>query len=903
MVTAQDAPVVEDYDSPDGDTHYTFKEWSPAFAAATEPATYTAQFDAKQNDANYDDVTVALAAAQEIIDGAGDEYADMYTEASRTALNTAMNAVQWEPKLPQSQQQTVNDWAQEIERATEGLKRNDVKLTFITHEAPSGIEKTYKYGDNVTDIPELQAYTDDAGFTWTPKTGADAWSPAVPELAKVAGIYNAQYTREDAASTADLQTAVNDAVAKRDNGTQWTDESVAALNAKLEEAAPYLEQGAQFPVSKQGEIDALTREVNSKADALTPKGATEFDVTFNWKIENGADKSDTTQWANGQTPTAPQGAENGYETQDYTFTFMRWEPSIVAVDGANQSYTAIYNDPQPKSADTSALEQAIANAQTKMSEPDYADRYTDATRSALEEALQNGQAVYDAHMLPSQQGTVEQATQAINDALSGMLRNEIRITFYTHENPNGIPQDYLYGDTIENIPVLTAYSEGDYDYTPKTGDAAWSPAVPETAIANGEYEAQYDKTGPIPAQYGENETAVAAARAVLDTPNADKIYTEDYLQGIQDALDNNVQPGLPRSQQGAVEEATANINEAVANPQYNYYTIRFINEGEVVSTDSTYKYGDVVNTPANPTKDPTVEKVFTFKSWDPAVTTVTQDQDYTATYNEAPRPYTVTYLYHNGEATEAVNYGATPQNPPTVPTYIEGGIKYTFKNWDKEFAPVTGPEGNTYTAVYEQEQMPDVTITFRYAVSLEDVKDGKLTDDTQDVTYGEMPVEPTVESFVDGDTTYRFDGWDKTVVAATEEATYTAIYTPVTEFTPDMTEINQLIARYNQMVKSGKYNKDDLKAIKAYIDEIHDTTFTSQDEVNEMAKNLKALEDSCRKIDVQKKKEETKKRSYKRRYSRTSRTGDNATLVVMSVILVSSIGIAVVSLKKRRENI
>ena len=72
--------------------------------------------------------------------------------------------------------------------------------------------------------------------------------------------------------------------------------------------------------------------------------------------------------------------------------------------------------------------------------------------------------------------------------------------------------------------------------------------------------------------------------------------------------------------------------------------------------------------------------------------------------------------------------------------------------------------------------------------------------------------------------------------------------------------------------------------------------------VNEMARTLKVLEDSVRRIDVEKK--ETKKReSYSRRYSRTARTGDNATLIVMSVILVSSLGIAFISLKKRRENI
>lgn len=898
MVTLQDAPVVEDYDSPDGDTHYTFKEWSPAFVAATEPATYTAQFESKQNDADYATVTAAKNAAQTKIDDAGNEYNDMYTEASRTALANAINAVQWEPKLPHSQQQTVENWAQAIVAATEGLTLSDVKLTFITHESPSGIEKTYKYGDNVTDIPELQEYTDEAGFKWTPKTGADAWSPAVPATAKVAGIYTAQYTKEDVASLDDLQTAVANAIAKRGDGTQWTDDSVAALDTALAQADAY-PATREYPASAQDDIDRITANINTAAANLTPKGATQFDVTFNWKGNNGEDKSDTTQWANGATPTAPQGAEDGYETTDYTYSFMRWEPSIVAVDGANQSYTAIYNDPQPKSATKDALAQAIAAAQAKQAETNYADKYTDATKSALATALQNGQTVYNAQVLPSQQGTVDQATQAINDALSGMTRNEFTLKFYTHDNPNGITQQYFYGDPV-TAPEFTGYSETDHDYTPKTGADAWDPAVPATATANGEYTAQYQE-GPLKtADYRYNDIYSALAQAVVDTPNADKVYTQNYLAGVQDALNNNVQPGLPASQQQAVDDATQALANAISDPQYINYTIRFINEGQVISTSNTYHYDDTVTVPANPTKDPTAAKTFEFNGWTPEVTKVTGDQDYTAKYTENDRYYTVTYNYHGGTSTEAVKYGDTAQNPPTVPTYYEGGIKYTFDHWNAEFAPVEGPQ--EYTAVYAQEQMPAVTVTFRYATSLEEVKDGHLTEEQQTVPYGDMPVVPDVQSFVDGDTTYKFDGWDPDVVAATEEATYTAIYTPVTEFTPDMSEIEALVARYNQMVKTGKYNKDDLKAVKAYIDEIYDTTFTSQDEVNEMAKNLKALEDACRRIDVSKK--ETKKReSYSRRYSRTARTGDNATLVVMSVILVSSLGIAFISLKKRRENI
>lgn len=890
-VSLQDAPVVSYYFSADGDTKYEFTGWSPAtFAAATEPATYTAQFNEIPQYADYTAVDAAIARAnarqQE------DEYQDKYTSESIKALADAINAVV--RALPQSQQTTVDNMAGAIDAAIDGLTVKDVTLTFYTHEKPAdttgGIVQVYKYGDAVT-APEVQGY-EEGGFQYS----FNGWNKDVPTVAKSDDSFTAQYQREGNASTAELQQAVNNAIAKREDGN-WTDTSKANLNAVLEEAAPYLVPGAEFPASQQGAINDLTARVNAAADALTPAGATQFDVTFNWKVDGGQDASDTVKYNNGALPTAPTGSENGYETTDYTYTFMRWEPSIIAVDGANQVYNAVYNEPQPKSADTSALRQAIADAQAKMAEDNYEDKYTPGSREALENALQNGQTVLNSNPLPSQIGAVDQATQAINDALSGMAKNQFTLVFYTHENPNGIEQIKEYGDTI-TPPPINDYSETDYDYTAN----GWDPQVPATATSNGEYYAQYTQ-GPLKtADYRYNDIYSALAQAVVDTPNADKVYTQNYLAGVQSALDNNVQPGLPASQQQAVNDATQALANAISDPQYINYTIRFINEGQVISTSNTYHYDDTVTVPANPTKDPTPAKTFEFNGWTPEVTKVTGNQDYTATYTEKDRKYTVTFSYHGGESTEAVKFGVTPSTDiaPNVPNYYEGGFKYTFDHWTPDFAPVEGPQ--TYTAVYSQEQMPAVTVTFRYATSLEDVKDGHLTDVQQTVPYGDMPVIPTPEEFTDGDTTYKFDGWDNDVVAATEDAIYTAIYTPVSEFEPDMSEIEELVARYNQMVKTGKYNKDDLKAVKAYIDEIYDTTFTSQDEVNEMARTLKVLEDSVRRIDVEKK--ETKKReSYSRRYSRTARTGDNATLIVMSVILVSSLGIAFISLKKRRENI
>ena len=121
-----------------------------------------------------------------------------------------------------------------------------------------------------------------------------------------------------------------------------------------------------------------------------------------------------------------------------------------------------------------------------------------------------------------------------------------------------------------------------------------------------------------------------------------------------------------------------------------------------------------------------------------------------------------------------------------------------------------------------------------------------------------------------------------------------------------MSEIEDLVEKYNQMVKTGKYNEDDLAAVKQLIDDIYDkydnNAFDSQDEIDELATQLRIAEDAVRRIPAE---TDTKKKDTKKRTSRRTSpaTGDNASLIVMTVILISALGLAVVSLKKKRENI
>lgn len=150
------------------------------------------------------------------------------------------------------------------------------------------------------------------------------------------------------------------------------------------------------------------------------------------------------------------------------------------------------------------------------------------------------------------------------------------------------------------------------------------------------------------------------------------------------------------------------INAATADAVYTAkytavpqeYDVTFVYGGDKSET-VTYKYGE---TPVAPTKVGdfyhTVEKTYTFKAWDKAIAPVTGDVTYTATYDEAPRSYVITFVvFGQANTTQNLAYGATVTAPTPAATVEKDGKTYTFKGWDKTIATVSGDA--TYTAVYE----------------------------------------------------------------------------------------------------------------------------------------------------------------------------------------------------------
>ena len=169
-----------------------------------------------------------------------------------------------------------------------------------------------------------------------------------------------------------------------------------------------------------------------------------------------------------------------------------------------------------------------------------------------------------------------------------------------------------------------------------------------------------------------------------------------------------------------------------------------------------------------PTRELTAQYVYTFKGWRPTITAVTEDAAYTALFDSTLREYTITFK--NGSDTLQVSeevYGAKIDYKGIEPTKMSTEkYVYSFKGWNPALLAVIEPV--TYTAVFDS--------TLRtYAVTF---KNGTATLQSDDVAYGVMPNYkgdvPTKNS--SSKYSYAFKGWNPSIVAVSENATYTAVF-------------------------------------------------------------------------------------------------------------------------------
>ena len=207
---------------------------------------------------------------------------------------------------------------------------------------------------------------------------------------------------------------------------------------------------------------------------------------------------------------------------------------------------------------------------------------------------------------------------------------------------------------------------------------------------------------------------------------------------------------------------------AVFDSSLRNYTIAFKNGTTTLQTGNV-AYGTKPSYTGNaPTKASTDKYTYTFKGWSPTIASVTGAATYSAVFDSTLRKYTITFK--NGTTTlqtSEVAYGTKPSYTGNAPTKTSTDkYTYTFKGWSPALASVTGVA--TYTAVFDS-TLRKYTITF---------KNGTTTLQTSDVAYGTKPsyTGSTPTKKATNKYTYKFKGWNSSIVAVTKAATYQAVF-------------------------------------------------------------------------------------------------------------------------------
>lgn len=320
--------------------------------------------------------------------------------------------------------------------------------------------------------------------------------------------------------------------------------------------------------------------------------------------------------------------------------------------------------------------------------------------------------------------------------------NEDGTVLQSSEVTHGIKPEYT-GATP------TKASTAQYTYT----FANWNPVI-EVATGNKTYTATYTQTtnkytitwvdgngkviGTATMDYG----TTPAYTGVTPTKTATAQYTYTF--------NNTWSP--------AIEQVTGDATyTAQFDSSVNKYTVTWVDEdGTQLKVENNVSYGTTPSAPADPTKAATAQHTYTFAGWTPAVSEVTGNVTYTATYSATVNEYTITWVGGDGNVlkTEQVAYGETPVYTGSTPTKAATAqYTYTFNGtWTPELVSVTGDAA--YTAQFSS-TVNTYTVTWKNY-------DGTVLETDVNVPYGTQVsydgTEPKRAS--DAEWNYLFAGWN-----------------------------------------------------------------------------------------------------------------------------------------------
>ena len=527
---------------------YTFAGWNMDIPATMPAENLTLVSQWSENDADYTAYNAAVAAAQA---KQGEEnYDKKYTEATRKALADALAEDVSGKKY--SEQGVVDAATKAINDAVAGLELMTYTATFYVDGAVHATVQA-KVGEQIAK-PEDPTKT---GYVFT------GWDPEVGVMGVENVSFNAKFSAGEVSYTVETYVMGLDGeygAAEITNVPATTGEEVT-LTPDAREG--FTVAGDSVLSGTVAADSSLTLKVYYSRNQykLTVDGA-ESDVYFGAALE-----------------IADPAPREGY-------TFTGWSPVVPATMPAED--LTLVSQWSENGADYTAYNAAVAAAHAKQAESDYAARYTEASRNALAEAL----AVDVSGKLYSEQGVVDAATTAINNAVAAL---EL-MTYNAIFNVDGVEYAKVPTKVGEQIVAPADPTKEGYTF------AGWRPSVGVMGTADATFEAVFTAAG---------NTAYTVNTYVMGTDGVYGEPTSDTLTGTTGSTATFV----PETREGfTVDNEKSVLSGEIAADGSLVLKVFYSRNQYTLTAEGvayTFYYGAAVSV-ADPVKEH-----YTFAGWEP----------------------------------------------------------------------------------------------------------------------------------------------------------------------------------------------------------------------------------------------------------------------------------------------
>ena len=676
---------------------HTFLGWEEE-VPATMPANnvvLTAKWD--ELPANYDEYNIAVEAAN--AKKAEADYDKKYTADTRAALDTALNEDVSGKKL--SEQHIVDAQTAKINAAVAGLK-------LMTYNAEFYVDNEL-YRTVATEVgaqivaPEAPTK---AGYTFT------GWNPEVG----VMGVEDVRFDAKFSAGTVGYK----------------VETYVMGLDGNYGDAAI---EDKSATTGETVSVTPETREGFTVADNSVLSGTVLADGSLVLKVyysrnqyKLSVDGAETDVYYGAALNVAEPAAREGY-------TFAGWNMDIPATMPAEN--LTLVSQWSENDADYSAYNAAVAAAQAKQGEENYDKKYTAETRDALASALADDVS----GKKYSEQGVVDAATKAINDAVAALELMTYTATFYV----DGAVHATVQTKVGEQIAKPEDPTKTGYVFT------GWDPEVGVMGVENVSFNAQFSAgevsyTVETYVMGLDGEYGAAETKNVPATTGAEVTLTPDAREGFTVAGDSVLSGTV-------AADSSLTLKVYYSRNQYKL---------TVDGAESDVYFGAALEI-----ADPAPREGYTFTGWSPAVpaTMPAEDLALVSQWSENGADYTA--------------YNAAVAAARAKQAESDYAARYTAETRDALAAALADDvSGKLYS---EQGVVDAATTAINNAVAALELMTYNAIFNVDGVEYAKVPTKVGEQIVAPADPTkegYTFAGWRPSVgVMGTADATFEAVFT------------------------------------------------------------------------------------------------------------------------------